>query len=112
MENLEEQIIKRLNNHLEKYGFCIKSTDTDAHLFGSYYDMFSWGLFDKNYSNKFTMGYRIVYLWKTSNDMLLSKKHNIFKNITYSPYNKACDLRYCISDNLEELTMKMDLMGI
>jgi hypothetical protein len=108
MENLEEQIIKRLNNHIEKYGFCIKSTDTDAHLFGSYYDMFSWGLF-KKYSNEFAMGYRIVYLWKTFNAMLLSKKYNVF-NVTR--YNEVCDIRCCISDSLEELAIKMDLMGI
>jgi hypothetical protein len=110
MKTLEEQIIKRLNNYLEKYGFCIKSTDTDAHLFGSYYDMFSWGLF-KKYSNAFAMGYRIVYLWKTSNAMLLSKKHSIF-NVKYSQYNEVRDIRCCIGDSLEELTIKMDLMGI
>jgi hypothetical protein len=107
MEILEEQIIKRLNNHLEKYGFCIKSTDTEAHLFGTYGFLFNWGLF-KNYSNEFAMNYRMVYLWQTSNDMLLSKKHNIFKYL----YNEACDLRCCISASLEELAMKMDLLGV
>lgn len=111
MENLEEQIIKRLNNHLEKYGFYIKSVDTDAHLFGTYGFMFNWGLFI-NYSAEFSLDYRIVHLWKTINDMLLSKQHNIFKYIKYSKYNEVCDLRCCISDSLEELIINMDLMGI
>jgi hypothetical protein len=112
MENLEEQIITRLNNYLEKYGFCIRSVDTDANLFGPYHDVFNWGLFIISYSGDSIIHRRRITLWKTSNDMLLSKKHNVFKDITYSPYNKACDLRYCISNNLEELAMKMDLMGI
>lgn len=109
MENLEEQIIKRLNNHLEKYGFCIKSTDTDANLFGTYGFLFNWGLFLS--STEFSTDDRIVYLWKTSNDMLLSKKHNVFK-YKYSKYNEVCDFSCCISDSLEELAIKMDLMGV
>jgi hypothetical protein len=110
MENLEEQIINRLNNHIEKYGFCIKSTDTDAHLFGTYGFMFNWGLFLS--SSEFSTDDRIVHLWKTSNDMLLSKKYNVFKYVKYSRYNEVCDIRCCISDSLEELVIKMDLMGI
>ena len=120
MENLEEQIITRLNNYLEKYGLCIRSVDTDTDLFGPYYDVYNWGLFMTSYSDDSIIHRHRIILWKTSNDMLLSKKHNIFKYVKYyvfkyvkySQYNEVCDFRYCISDNLEELAMKMDLMGI
>ena len=107
MNNLEQQIITRLKCFLSKYKMdIVKGSDTKdntkATVFQDNYLVLSESV------NNFSMVY-YPYYWISVNDLLFSPD-NIFMFL----YNtkRTIDIRCCTGDSLEEIIIKMDLMGI
>lgn len=104
MDNLEKQIIDRLNKYFKKYDISIEKIKHDVH--------------NKLWTDIFIYGYglytdaRGVYFWPTSNDMFFSNTVNIFNVYLYENPNFNKDIEFCKGNSLEEISIKMDLMGI
>lgn len=102
MDNLEKQIINRLNKYLKKYNSSIEKIKHDVHN-KSWIDIFDYGLYTNN---------RCVHFWTTSNEMFFSNTINIFNVYLYEYPNFNENIKFCRGDSLEEIILKMSLMGI
>ena len=124
MENLEKEIINRLNTFLSKYHLVITTVDAHNSIYGiNYYlddkifvsCMYGWGsidemLFDSSFSifhklnnyNKHVSYYSNMQPYENIELHRYKRYVTAYNNIKYLE-NSSC---------LEELTIKMDLMGI
>ena len=104
MKTLEEQIINRIKTMLIKYDMNLAIGLDNRPLYGVLFKSTDLVL----YSNKESdIG---LCFWTNINDMLFSKD-NIFY-VLYKHFNFPKYVCQCSSTSLEELTIKMDLMGI
>ena len=94
MENLEEQIINRIKTLLINHNMNFA---LDLGFKSAYVVLY----YNKDPDTA-------VYYWVSINDMLFAPD-NIFM---FLHRTKRVDLRCCIGDSLEEIIIKMDLMGI
>jgi hypothetical protein len=96
MENLEVKIIKNLNKLLKPYKLIIKPIYfNESTYFNSTINLCNWGVFNQNPA--------CLHFWNTIYDMLFS--HDCIFNVC----NK---ISFCKGDSLEEIMIKIDLMGI
>lgn len=103
MNKLEKHIINRLKRFLLKYKMdIVDGSDIKDSPFMSG-DLVLVDLDDSSLS------YFPSY-WSSINDMLFAPD-NIFM-ILYYRTGRTADIRYCIGDSLEEIIIKMDLMGV
>lgn len=103
MDNLEKQIVDRLNIHFKKYNSYIEKIKPDTPG-ESWNNIFVYGFFTNN---------KGVYFWSTSNEMFFSKLVNIFNVCVYYKYpNFNKNIEFCKGGSLEEIILKMNLMGI
>jgi hypothetical protein len=100
MKNLELHIINRIKTMLINHDMNLTIGSDDGVLFQST-DLV---LYDNKESDTG------VYFWTSINDMLFSKD-NIFY-ILYKYFNFPKYICQCSSKSLEELAIKMDLLGI
>ena len=113
MNNLEQQIITRLKRFLSKYKMdIVKGADIKDTLFQNKYLVLA-ELVNNNLclevSNHLFSMKCYPYYWTSVDDMLFSTD-NIF-TFLYAT-KRAIDIRCCAGDSLEEIIIKMDLMGI
>jgi hypothetical protein len=102
MENLEKQIIKRLNKVLNKYNLdIVTNLDVDDVIFCNTDLVLKY-----NNDNRPSW----IYFWVSIDDMLFAAD-NIF---TFLPNHieHSVNICYCAGDSLEEIIIKMDLAGI
>ena len=96
MENLEVKIIKNLNKLLKPYKLIIKTIHFNKSThFNSTINLCNWGVFNQNTA--------CLHFWNTIYDMLFSND---------CIFNVCDKIKYCKGGSLEEIIIKMDLMGI
>jgi hypothetical protein len=103
MENLEKQIITRLKRYLLKYNLdIVNSSEVDDIMF------FNTDCCLLKYNNDYSAS--CIYFWTSIDDMLFSAD-NIF---TFLPNHieHSVDFCHCAGDSLEEIIIKMDLLGV
>lgn len=104
MKNLESHIVNRLKTLLINHDMNLDMGSDVRVLYGVLFKSTDLVL----YSNKESdIG---IYFWTNINDMLFSKD-NIFY-VLYKHFNFSKYICQCSSKSLEELAMKMDLIGI
>ena len=103
INKLEKHIINRLKHFLLKYKMdIVDGLDINDTLF------MSGDLVLVDLDNS-SLSYYPHY-WTSINDMLFAPD-NIFMILYYRTMHTA-DIRCCIGDSLEEIIIKMDLMGV
>jgi hypothetical protein len=103
MNKLEKHIINRLKHFLLKYKMdIVDGSDIKDDIFMSG-DLVLVDLDDSSLSY-------YPHYWTSINDMLFSPD-NIFM-YSYYRTGRIADIRCCIGDSLEEIIIKMDLMGV
>jgi hypothetical protein len=99
MENLKDTIIEKLNKLLNSDKLIIKQLHPiDSFSDPTIINLFNFGLFKIN-----DMHYSCLHCWNTFYDMLYSNT---------SIFNIHNKISFCKGDSLEEIIIKMDLMGI
>ena len=109
MNKLEQQIITRLKCFLSKYKMdIVKGSDTKNNTKATVFQNKDLVLVELVGNNLYSTIY-YPYFWTSVDDILFSPD-NIFMFL----YNtkRATDIRCCAGDSLEEIIIKMDLMGI
>lgn len=102
MNNLEQQIITRLKRYLLKYNLdIVTKLDVDDVIFRNTDLVLAY-----NNNNRSSC----IYFWTSVDDMLFAAD-NIF---TFLPRHieRSANICQCGGDSLEEIVMKMDLIGI
>jgi hypothetical protein len=98
MENLEATIIEKLNKLLNSDKLIIKPIYPNSLIYPAAVKLCNFGLF------KLTDKYHLcLYCWNTFYDMLYS---------SMCIFNVHDKISFCKGDSLEEIMIKMDLMGI
>jgi hypothetical protein len=99
MENLEDTIIEKLNKLLNSDKLIIRPRyPINRPIYPTVINMFNFGLF------KLTDEFHVcLYCWNTIYDMLFSR------DCIFNVHNK---ISFCKGDSLEEIIIKLDLMGI
>lgn len=99
MENLENKIIEKLNTILNGDKLMIGPIyPTNSYIYPALNNMFNFGLF------KLTDELCVcLYRWNTFYDMLYS---------SMCIFNVHDKISFCKGDSLEEIIIKLDLMGV
>jgi hypothetical protein len=97
MENLEVKIIDKLNKILNSDKLIIKLIyPINSHIYPTTNKLFNFGLFKLTDES-------CLYCWNTFYDMVYSNM------CIFNVHNK---ISFCKGDSLEEIVIKLDLMGI
>lgn len=102
MNNLEQQIITRLKHYLLKYNLdIVTNLDVDDVIFRNTDLVLAYN------NNRPSC----IYFWTSVDDMLFAPD-NIFTFLPSHIEHSANNICQCVGDSLEEIVMKMDLIGI
>ena len=108
MNKLEQQIITKLKCFLSQYKMdIVKGSDTKDNTKATVFQN-NYLVLSELFSNNLSSMVYYPYYWISVNDMLFAAD-NIF---TFLYHTRRADIRCCIGASLEEIIIKMDLMGI